>query len=150
MGYVVSSRSAWDAERIGQYLRDSKIPLRIACNGKDGYPLLCSMWFQLTDDSLWCAAQQSSKLIAALSINSKCAFEVACNAMPYHGVRGQADAVLHSEGAVDVLEQLMARYLDESNAALIAWLRSRASGEYAIELQPRWVSAWDYGHRMNA
>jgi general stress protein 26 len=108
------------------------------------------MWFQLTDNALWCASHESSRIIAALQENPKCAFELAGNDMPYRGVRGQGDVVLHRKGAGAVLERLLARYLDESNASLAAWLRSRADGEYAIEIQPRWVSAWDYRHRMRA
>lgn len=150
MNITIAKRSAWNAEQIADYLQRSDIPLRLACNGKEGYPVLCSMWFQLTENSLWCASHESSRVIAALTESPKCAFEIAGNEMPYRGVRGQADAVLHRAAAADVLEQLMARYLDDSNAALAAWLRSRAGGEYAIELQPRWVSAWDYRHRMRA
>ncbi len=150
MQTTVTSNSAWNAEQIAEYLRVTDIPIRLACNGKEGYPVLCSMWFQLTGNSLWCASHESSRVIAALTDNPKCAFEIASNEMPYRGVRGQADVVLHREGAAAVLERLMARYLDESNAALAAWLRSRADGEFAIELQPRWVSAWDYRHRMRA
>ncbi len=150
MDLKIASSSAWDATDIETYLQTTDIPLRLACNGKEGYPVLCSMWFQLTDNSLWCASHESSRVIAALTDNAKCAFEIASNEMPYRGVRGQADALLHREGAAAVLERLMARYLDDSNAALAAWLRGRASGEYAIELQPRWISAWDYRHRMRA
>ena len=146
----IAKSSAWSASEIETYLQETDIPLRLACNGKEGYPVLCSMWFQLTDDSLWCASHESSRVIAALTEDPKCAFEIASNEMPYRGVRGQADVVLHREAAADVLEQLMARYLDESNESLAAWLRSRVGGEYAIELQPRWVSAWDYRHRMRA
>ncbi len=150
MKTTIANSSAWSADEIETYLLDADIPIRLACNGKEGYPVLCSMWFQLADDSLWCASHESSRVIAALKDNPKCAFEVASNEMPYRGVRGQADVVLHRAAAADVLERLMARYLDESNASLAAWLRSRVGGEYAIELQPRWVSAWDYRHRMRA
>lgn len=150
MNNIIASNSAWSAEQVEKYLQSTDIPLRLACNGKEGYPVLCSMWFQLTDNSLWCASHESSRIIAALQQNPKCAFEIASNDMPYRGVRGQADVELHRNGAADVLERLMARYLDEANASLASWLRSRADGEYAIEIQPRWVSAWDYRHRMSA
>lgn len=146
----IAKSSAWSAGEIEAYLREIEIPLRLACNGREGYPVLCSMWFQLSDDSLWCASHESSRVITALTENPRCAFEIAGNEMPYRGVRGQADVVLHRAPAADVLERLMARYLDQSNASLAAWLRSRAGGEYAIELKPRWISAYDYRHRMRA
>lgn len=150
MKTCIAKSSAWSASEIESYLQETDIPLRLACNGNEGYPVLCSVWYQLKDDSLWCASHESSRVIAALTENPKCAFEIASNEMPYRGVRGQADVVLQREAAADVLERLMARYLDKSNAPLATWLRSRVGGEYAIELRPRWISAWDYRHRMHA
>lgn len=150
MDNIIASHSNWNAEQIKSYLQTTEIPTRLACNGNEGYPVLCSMWFLLGDNSLWCASHENNRIVTALLQNPKCAFEIANNDMPYRGVRGQGDVILHRKGAADVLERLMARYLDDSNAKLAAWLRSRADGEYAIEIQPRWLSAWDYGHRMSA
>ena len=85
-----------------------------------------------------------------LEKNNRCAFEVAPNDPPYRGVRGKAVATLTREGASDVLDHLIERYLGSTNTSLANWLRSRVDEEYVIELQPHTISSWDYGGRMDS
>lgn len=146
---LVTSGSAWDLEEIENYLMATHTPIRLAVNDNDGYPLICSMWFQYSDGSIWCAAHQSSRLIAALQETNKCSFEVSGNEVPYCGVRGRGNVTLSSSNAEEVLSDLINRYLGNSNSSLSEWLLSRSSEEYAIRIEPTRVSAWDFSHRMS-
>jgi hypothetical protein len=140
--------SAWDADRIQHFLAGAAIPLRLASNAGHGFPVLNSLWFEYRDASLWCATHSSSAIVRFLGRDPRCAFEIAPNEPPYHGVRGQANAELSRAGAVELLSRLIARYLGDSNPSLAAWLLGRADEEYVIRLRPTWLTAWDYSARM--
>ncbi len=144
----IRSTSAWDQRQIDAFLCDSHIPLRLACNAGQGFPLLNSLWFEYHDGGLWCATHASSAIVPFLQRDPRCAFEIALNDPPYCGVRGQARAALTREGAAALLQRLIERYLGDSNPALADWLMSRADDEYAIRLDATWITAWDYRPRM--
>jgi nitroimidazol reductase NimA-like FMN-containing flavoprotein (pyridoxamine 5'-phosphate oxidase superfamily) len=144
----VRRQSAWSIEQIEAFLSPCTIPLRIACNAGRGFPSLNSMWFEYSEGSIWCATHASSAILGFLQADPRCAFEVAPNEPPYCGVRGQAKAELTREGAADVLQRLIARYLGDSNPGLSRWLMSRVEDEWVIRLEPIWFSAWDYRARM--
>ncbi len=145
----VRRQSAWPIEQIGAFLAESTIPLRLACNAGKGFPSLNSMWFEYREGSLWCATHSSSAILGFLREDPRCALEVAPNEPPYCGVRGQATAELSREGAGELLERLISRYLGESNPGLATWLMSRVDEEWVIRLKPVWLSAWDYRARMS-
>ena len=142
--------SAWDAMRIEQYLMQSGVPARIACNAGHGFPLLNSLWYEYHDSSLWLATHASSTILDYLQRDSRCAFEIAVNEPPYRGVRGQARAEISRDGAGALLERLIARYLGDTNPDLARWLLGRADQEFLIRLRPTWLTAWDYSARMQA
>mgnify|MGYP003478246476 FL=1 len=144
----IRSTSAWDQRQIDAFLCDSHIPLRLACNAGQGFPLLNSLWFEYHDGGLWCATHASSAIVPFLQRDPRCAFEIALNDPPYCGVRGQARAGLTREGAAGLLQRLIERYLGDRNPALADWLMSRADDEYAIRLDATWITAWDYRPRM--
>ena len=146
----VARRSAWELAQIEDYLGEARIPLRLACNGGKGFPSLASLWFEYGEGAIWCATHASSAILRLLGNDPRCAFEIATNEAPYHGVRGQAEVTLMREGSGELLERLIARYLGDSNPALARWLLSRVDEEYALCLRPTWVSAWDYRGRMAA
>ena len=125
------------------------MPIRLAVQDGD-FPLVCSVWFLYDDQaqSILCASHESSYLIKLLKRNPKCAFEVAPNEPPYHGVRGKADVMLHQDQVGDLLNNLIQRYLGDSNDQLASWLLSRVEQEWVLELKPRWMTAWDYSARM--
>ena len=145
----VLKRSAWALEQVETFLRDSRLPLRVACHGANGFPLINSLWFRYDEGALWCAVHQTSVLAVRLSEDPRCAFELAPNEPPYYGVRGQAQAtVLQDRGGAE-LSALIDRYLGDRDKSLANWLLSRSSEEVAIRLTPTWISAWDFRHRMS-
>lgn len=146
----VRSQSAWSAAQVEDYLLSIKIPMRLCCNGEDGFPLVCSIWFVYHDGLLWGATHESAKVSQLLQANNKCAFEIAPNEMPYRGVRGQGVAELVRAEAGEVLAELLQRYLGDSNSKLAQWLLSRSGHEFAIKISPTWLTSWDYSERMSS
>ena len=145
----VAATSDWTEQQISDYLQRTVSPMRIAVGGDD-FPLLLSLWFRFEPNSgaIQCVSHASSKLIRALRNDDRCAFEIAPNEPPYHGVRGAGQAVLTQQGAPEVLETLIERFLGNSDSQLASWLLSRAEEEFLISIVPKRISAWDYGHRM--
>ena len=140
----------WSLEGVEAFLRDAVIPVRLATGGRDGAPLVQSLWFRYDDDALWCATQQSSVLARRLSVDARCGFEVAGDAPPYRGVRGTGRAELLTEPAREVLEGLVDRYHGTRDSRFARWLLSRAETEVAVRIGDLSVVSWDFGQRMTA
>ncbi len=143
------STSAWTQAEIESYLEASKIPMRLACIEDSGFPLVCSLWYLYQDGCIWGATHETAKVSKLLALNPKCAFEIAPNEMPYRGVRGQGVAKLLREEAADVLPRLINRFLGDSNRSLADWLLSRVDHEFAIQIEPQWITSWDFAQRMS-
>jgi hypothetical protein len=68
---------------------------------------------------------------------------------PYYGVRGQGIATLGYDGAGDVLDQVLQRYLGGAESSLGQWLLSRRDEEVLISIEPQRIFSWDYRERMS-
>jgi len=145
----VSQRSAWDESVIEQFLKDTVIPLRISVNDKDGFPLICSLWYYYHNKNIYCATSSGSRVCDLLMQDGRCAFEVAPDSPPYRGVRGQANVTINYSIGKEVLKQLITRYLGNTHSSLAKWLLSRVESEVSLILKPVWISSWDYTDRMN-
>jgi len=146
---VIRSTSTWDAPGIEQFLLGAKIPVRLSCLSRNGIPLICSLWYLYDDGAIWCATQRTARLAKLLQANGSCGFEVAGDAPPYRGVRGQGRATLLGSEGPAVLLRLMDRYLQQRDSAFAQWLLSRQDQEVAIRIEPAWLTSWDYSTRMN-
>jgi hypothetical protein len=94
--------------------------------------------------------QRQSRVAGLLERDPRCAFEIAPDRLPYHGVRGRALATLHDGRGEEILGQLIDRYLGDRTSALAHWLLGRADGETAVALAPQTLVSWDYRRRMGA
>lgn len=146
---VIRSSSAWDEHRIDQFLVDTVIPIRLACIDRDGEPLVCSLWYLYAEGALWCATQQSASVVAFLAAEPRCGFEVAPEAMPYRGVRGQGKVSLSAEQGPEILLRLIDRYLGSRDSGFASWLIARSATEVAIRLEADWMTSWDFSKRMD-
>jgi len=144
---VTGPYSLAEAER---YLRETVIPLRLACTTSAGWPLVLSLWYLYRDGSLWCATSPRALILRHLEHDGRCGFEVAPNDPPYLGVRGQARATVIRGGGSVLLEELIQRYLGTTVSPLARQLLSRAADEVAIRLTPTRLSSWDYRQRMTS
>ena len=147
---LVRKSSAWDQSTIDAFLRDTVIPVRLACSDTEGVTLICSLWYLYDDGFIWCATQKSAALVRLLEGQQHCGFEIAPESMPYRGVRGQGSVTLMpAEGEV-VLLRLIDRYLGKRDTGFAQWLVKRANQEVAIKIEPDWVTSWDFGSRMGS
>ena len=110
-------RQRLEQRQIDAFLGASRIPLRLACNAGQGFPLLNSLSFEQREGGLWCAAHASSAVVPFLQRDPRCAFEIALNDPPYCGVRGRARALLSRDGAGELLQRLIERYVGEQPGA---------------------------------
>ncbi len=141
-------KGPWSTSQIEAFLEATRIPVRLACNGAAGHPVLASLWFVPKDGLLWCATQCSASVAALLSRDPACAFEVSVEAPPYRGVRGPAIATLHEDRGEEILRAAIDRYLGDDSSKLAKSLLARASKETAIAIAPREIVSWDFSERM--
>lgn len=146
---AVAKTSDWNESQINDFLTSANIPIRLACIDKQGYPLVCSLWFCFLDGYLWCASHQKSHIVKLLQENNRCGFEIGVNDQPYMGVRGQGRVDLLSEKAGEILLRLVTRYEISEESSLAKWLLSRTDNEYAVRISITRITSWDYSERMS-
>lgn len=144
-----SFKGPWPQSQVEQFLEDTRFPLRLACVGADGYPRVVSVWFRYSQGKFFCVSHRASGLIRMLRGNGRVGFEIAPNEPPYHGVRGQGDAVISEMGGEAVLNELLDRYLGGAESELANWLLSRGEDELLITVTARRWFSWDYRQRMS-
>jgi hypothetical protein len=133
---------------IETYLDSVRIPLRLACHTKTGWPIVISLWYLHQNGVLFCATQESAKIVNYLKADPRCAFEVAEDKPPYCGVRGQAKAKIDFTMGAEILEKLIVRYLGNTESSLAKGLLSKTESEVAIVLEPVRIFKWDFTERM--
>lgn len=146
---VIRSTSTWDAPGIKAFLLNATIPVRLSCLSRNGAPLICSLWYLYDDGAIWCATQRTAQLAKLLQENGRCGFEVAGDAPPYRGVRGQGHATLSDSAGPALLLRLIDRYLQRRDSAFAKWLVARQDQEVAIRIEATWLTSWDYTTRMS-
>ena len=145
----MQSKGPWSRSDVDRFLATSRIPIRLAVNGASGHPVLASLWYTHQGGAIWCATQRGSSIARSLARDPRCAFEIAPEDLPYHGVRGQALASLYEDRGAEILRLLIERYLGDARSTLARWLLSRADSEASIALTPRTLVSWDYRERMS-
>jgi nitroimidazol reductase NimA-like FMN-containing flavoprotein (pyridoxamine 5'-phosphate oxidase superfamily) len=143
-------KGPWSTDRIEEFLREVRVPVRVACNGGSGHPVLASLWFVPLEGRLWCATQRGARIASILRRDPRCGFEVSVEAPPYWGVRGIGRATLHDERGEEMLRVLIDRYLGDANSRLASSLLARAEQETSICIEPLTLVSWDYRERMGA
>ena len=138
-----------DAEGVRAFLDEAVIPLRLAAVAPSGWPVVVSLWFVRDGDTLVCATQESSPLVAALRREGRCAFEVAGCSPPYRGVRGRATVRIEPDDGLAMLRRLVGRYLGGAEGTFARWLLGRTTPEVVLRLDPVELSSWDYRRRMS-
>lgn len=141
-------QSLTDAPLV-DFLKESRLPLRLAFNGASGYPLLASLWFAPEGQRLWCATQVDAAVAKRLTVDPRCSFEVSEESMPYRGVRGRGTATIIPDRGPEILDTLIERYLASERVDFAKWLRARADREVAIAVEALDLVTWDYSKRMD-
>lgn len=145
---IPAASGPYSFEQAQSYLRDTVVPVRLACLTAKGSPLLLSLWFVYRGGALWCASRPQAHLVRHLERDPRCAFEVARDSPPYRGVRGQGRArVMRGEGG-RLLAELLERYLGTTDSPFARRLLPGAEDEVAIRITPARLASWDYTERM--
>jgi len=144
----MANKGPWSTEQIQHFLEQASIPVRLACNGDSGHPVLVSLWFIPLDGKLWCATQRTARIASILDRDARCAFEVSVEKAPYCGIRGRARATLHDDRGEEILRKLIDRYLADATSPFARFLLSRVERETAIAIDPGTLVSWDYRERM--
>lgn len=138
----------WDEVKIGAFLQDQIIPMRLSCVGEDGFPRVVSVWFGYDGEVFRSVSHQSSQLVKLLRRSEQVGFEIAADTPPYRGVRGQGVASLSPQHAEGVLNAMLQRYLGGTESSLAQWLLSRVEEEVVVTISPLRLFSWDYSDRM--
>lgn len=133
---------------VRDYLEQVRIPIRLASTTAGGWPALISLWYLYQDGLLYCATQESAKIVRYIEDDNRVAFEVAADAPPYCGVRGQARALVDDQLGAEMLERLLVRYLGDTENDLAKNLLAKKDTEVAIVIEPMRIYTWDFRQRM--
>jgi hypothetical protein len=106
------------------------------------------LWYLYRDQRLFCATQESAKVVSYLSREPRCGFEIASDIPPYCGVRGQGLATINADLGTDVLRRLLVRYLGGTDNSLAERLLSPSRKEVAIVIKPVNLHTWNFTERM--
>ena len=140
---------AWSLAQTDRFLREVRVPLRLACSGNEGHPRLVSLWFEWDGRRLWCATQESAQTARWIEDAPEVAFEVSPDEPPYRGVRGTGTASIVAERGKEQRERLLDRYDIDREGKLGSFLLERASTEVALRIEPQRMSTWDFTDRMS-
>lgn len=130
------------------FLEKKHIPLRLACQTRSGWPAVLSLWYLYQDGKLYCATRRSARVVSYLKGEPRCAFEIAADTPPYCGLRGQASARIDEKLGLEILEELIQRYLGGSENQLARNLLKYKEEEVAIVISPVNLFQWDFSSRM--
>lgn len=133
-----------------EYLKNSRIPIRLACRTKSGWPVVVSLWYIHLDGSLYLATKQDARVVSYLNENPECAFEISADIPPYCGIRGQALATIGREQGVEILGLLLDRYLGGRDNDLAKNLLANSANEVSIRLDPVNIYSWNFSSRMSS
>lgn len=138
----------FDNNNIDQMVSDPKIPIRLACVKPNGNPRVLSLWYVQINDKIYCATQNSAKIVSYFKKNPICGFEIAGDKPPYRGVRGEGRVRILDNKGENILEILVKKYLGEKESKLSRFLKSNSKTEVAIEISLHKIFNYDYSKRM--
>jgi nitroimidazol reductase NimA-like FMN-containing flavoprotein (pyridoxamine 5'-phosphate oxidase superfamily) len=142
-------------DMIMECLTNSKIPIRLACMSISDWPIVISLWFAYLNEKVYCATQNTSKVVKYLRKNPKCGFEIAGDSFPYRGVRGYGKASIVENKGEEILRMLIQKYLTGKETTIsslklykLLLSKEHLQNEVAIEIIPSAIFKWDYKKRM--
>jgi hypothetical protein len=100
------------------------------------------------EGKIWCATQETARVVRYLEHDPRCALEIAGDLPPYCGLRGQARAVIDPGRGPEILERLLVRYLGGTESPLAEKLLAKSETEVALILEPVNLFTWDFTPRM--
>lgn len=139
---------SWTGAAIEAFFAKSYLPLRVSLMTKSGM-LIVPLWFEYRAGRFLSCSPNSSLLVTSLRDNPDVAFDLSTNDLPYRGVRGRGVARCAIATDKVALENLLEHYVASTNNALAETLLSRSKAEAIIEIEPTWLTSWDFSGRMD-
>jgi nitroimidazol reductase NimA-like FMN-containing flavoprotein (pyridoxamine 5'-phosphate oxidase superfamily) len=140
---------------IMECLTNSKIPIRLACISISDWPIVVSLWYTYLNGKVYCATQNTAKVVKYLRKNPKCGFEIAGDSFPYRGIRGYGKASILENKGEEILRMLIQKYLTGKETTIsslklykLLLSKEHLQNEVAIEIIPAAMFKWDYKKRM--
>jgi uncharacterized pyridoxamine 5'-phosphate oxidase family protein len=134
---------------------ESKLNIQIASIDEEGYPMIQPMWFlydKKTDKIYTCTPKTAKKVQNIRRNPDKMYFSIDDEDYPYKGGKGTAVATISEDiqKNLSIMEKINMRYLGTLERSLAKMLmeNSRNGMEVAIEITPKFYSAWDFGKAM--
>ncbi|WP_135821312.1 pyridoxamine 5'-phosphate oxidase family protein [Halostella litorea] len=138
----------WSREEAESFLRETTVPVRLACERPDGSLWMLSLWFRYRGGALWCATASDADVVDYLRRDDRVAFEVSTNDPPYRGVRGEGAATVAGDDDKELLRELLERYLGGTESSLARRLLDDGRDEATVRVDPNRVYSWDFSDRM--
>jgi nitroimidazol reductase NimA-like FMN-containing flavoprotein (pyridoxamine 5'-phosphate oxidase superfamily) len=142
-------------DMIMECLTNSKIPIRLACISISDWPIVVSLWYTYLNEKVYCATQNTAKVVKYLRKNPKCGFEIAGDSFPYRGIRGYGKASILENKGEEILRMLIQKYLTGKETTIsslklykLLLSKEHLQNEVAIEIIPAAMFKWDYKKRM--
>jgi nitroimidazol reductase NimA-like FMN-containing flavoprotein (pyridoxamine 5'-phosphate oxidase superfamily) len=142
-------------DMIMECLTNSKIPIRLACMSISDWPIVVSLWYTYLNEKVYCATQNTAKVVKYLRKNPKCGFEIAGDSFPYRGVRGYGKASIVENKGEEILRMLIQKYLTGKETTIsslklykLLLSKEHLQNEVAIEIIPAAMFKWNYKKRM--
>jgi nitroimidazol reductase NimA-like FMN-containing flavoprotein (pyridoxamine 5'-phosphate oxidase superfamily) len=136
-------------------LTNSKIPIRLACMSISDWPIVVSLWYTYLNEKVYCATQNTAKVVKYLRKNPKCGFEIAGDSFPYRGIRGYGKASIVENKGEEILRMLIQKYLTGKETTIsslklykLLLSKEHLQNEVAIEIIPAAMFKWNYKKRM--
>lgn len=129
-------------------VNESRIPIRVACQNKFGWPCVTSLWYICIKETIFCATQKDARIVSYLENNPRCGFEIASDCPPYRGIRGFGNAKIDKNSGQKILELLIGRYRIKEDSNLAKFLKKNSENEVAIQIIPSKIFIYDYSKRM--
>jgi hypothetical protein len=150
----------WSLSEAGAFLRETTVPVRLACRTPADDLWMLSLWYEWTETEdgegterpegplLRCATGANADVVRFLRRNDGVAFEVSTNDPPYRGVRGRGTATVVPDENKALLRSLFERYLGDTDNELGDRLLSPDRDEVRILVEPTRLHTWDFSGRM--
>lgn len=139
-----------EIEAYAAYLTNARIPIRLSCATKSGWPFVLSLWYLYRDGLLYCATVEDARVVKYLENEERCGYEIAADLPPYCGIRGQARARIDPDLGPEILEALLIRYLGGVDNKLAEQLLKDVDREVALVVKPINCFQWDFSVRMKS
>lgn len=132
-----------------EFLCGPPLNLQLGTIDEQGEPNVHAVWYLYKNERLYVDAAKMSKKVQNIRKNRRIYFAIDDEKMPYRGVRGKADAIIHEdiEYSLPIVKEIMLKYTgsldNEIASALLEGVKQGQS--ILLEIEPAYYSTWDHG-----